>query len=81
MLRRTKLTRINDLALTRDGNVMVLVNQEKTIKLQRLFDTNNTSGPRVAPVSSHSCALHQCTYSICQWQVQESHRFTFAFLN
>lgn len=42
MLRRRKLLRINDLALTRDGTVMVTVNQEKIIKVQRLSDNTDT---------------------------------------
>ena len=39
LIRKIKLLRINDLALTRDGTVMVMVTQEKLIKVQRLvFD-------------------------------------------
>ena len=36
LIRKIKLLRINDLALTRDGTVMVMVTQEKLIKVQRL---------------------------------------------
>ena len=37
LIRKIKLLRINDLALTRDGTVMVMVTQEKLIKVQRLL--------------------------------------------
>ncbi len=46
MLRRVKLLRINDLALTRDGQVMVTVNQEKIIKVQRLADNRDVRDVR-----------------------------------
>ena len=46
LLRKIKLLRINDLALTRDGTVMVTVNQEKLIKVQRLTDSRDV---RAAP--------------------------------
>ncbi len=39
--RKIKMMRINDLALTRDGSVMVTVNQEKLIKVQRLTDSKD----------------------------------------
>ena len=41
LLRKMKLLRINDLALTRDGAIMVTVNQEKLIKVQRLADARD----------------------------------------
>ena len=41
LLRKIKLLRINDLALTADGAVMVTVNQEKLIKVQRLSDARD----------------------------------------
>ena len=49
LIRKIKLLRINDLALTRDGTVMVMVTQEKLIKVQRLlFDGKDV---RVCPPS------------------------------
>lgn len=50
LLRKIKLLRINDLALTRDGTVMVTVNQEKLIKVQRLTDSRDVRArPALAP--------------------------------
>ena len=46
LLRKIKLLRINDLALTRDGTVMVTVNQEKLIKVQRLTDSRDVRAAR-----------------------------------
>ena len=45
LLRKIKLLRINDLALTRDGTIMVTVNQEKLIKVQRLTDSRDVRCP------------------------------------
>ncbi|EIE21969.1 WD40 repeat-like protein [Coccomyxa subellipsoidea C-169] len=55
LLRRVKLLRINDLALTRDGTVMVTVNQEKIIKVQRVSD--NREAREMAVSVSESVAI------------------------
>ncbi len=59
LLRRVKLLRINDLALTRDGTVMVTVNQEKIIKVQRVSDNREAREVGAPPVllPSTSCCL------------------------
>ncbi len=50
LIRKIKLLRINDLALTRDGTVMVMVTQEKLIKVQRLvFDGKDVCCPPLPP--------------------------------
>lgn len=63
MLRRLKLLRINDLALTRDGQVMVTVNQEKIIKVQRLADNRDVRDVRPSAPSAleEGACLGVCT--------------------
>jgi hypothetical protein len=64
LLRKIKLLRINDLALTADGAVMVTVNQEKLIKVQRLSDARDVRA-RMHPTFTHHllCMVMQCTAS------------------
>ena len=52
LIRKIKLLRINDLALTRDGTVMVMVTQEKLIKVQRLSSEGKDVCPSRLPLSS-----------------------------
>ena len=55
LIRKIKLLRINDLALTRDGTVMVMVTQEKLIKVQRLlFDGKDVRSAMPAAYKSWS---------------------------
>jgi hypothetical protein len=77
--RRIKMMRINDLALTRDGTVMVTVNQEKLIKVQRLSDSKDVRGPfltlHVPSLSSWSHGINSLRIS-----VQDSHSIECSLL-
>lgn len=58
LIRKIKLLRINDLALTRDGTVMVMVTQEKLIKVQRLlFDGKDVRSATLTAYESWSPSL------------------------
>ena len=55
LIRKIKLLRINDLALTRDGTVMVMVTQEKLIKVQRLLFDGKDVRYRIPPLHELCC--------------------------
>ena len=71
LIRKIKLLRINDLALTRDGTVMVMVTQEKLIKVQRLSSEGKDVRLSRLPLSSHAdhkrdCMPHTCASCIAR---------------
>lgn len=67
MKRKIKMMRINDLALTRDGSVMVTVNQEKLIKVQRLTDSKDVRKDCLSCfVTSIIIVPHQQTFRLIE---------------